>query len=122
MEIRRKISRLLPQKYFEVNLILTNAFLNPQMTKTEIEILAYFLSLREKGVEDIFNTYSRSVVKREMGDMSSASLSNHLRSLRNKEYILKDEETNRLKIVEFLIPNDDIQRYDLILKKEDENK
>lgn len=122
MEIRRKISRLLPQKYFEVNLILTNAFLSPQMTKTEIEILAYFLSLREKGVEDIFNTYSRSVVKREMGNMSSASLSNHLRSLRNKEYILKDEETNRLKIVEFLIPNDNIQRYDLILKKEDENK
>ena len=64
-----------------------------------------------KACVDMFNTYARKLVKETLKGMSAGSLSNHLKSMIDKGFLVKDEITNRISVKEFLLPEDDWQGY-----------
>ncbi len=99
--------------YYNRHIRIINGIFHPacQMTNKEIEILASFMSLHKELTKDsLFNTQAR---KRVMADLNliPAGLSHHIRNLRDKGHIFKDERLGVLKISDYLFPEDDVQNY-----------
>lgn len=90
-------------KYIQMYIDILNVFLPKKLTGKEVEVIATFLSLSEGIIEkDMFNSYARNLVKEEMG-LSAAGLSNYLKSLVEKGFLIKDGD--KLKIKDYLNPN-----------------
>lgn len=112
MEIIRKALELKGKDYYSMHLRIINPFLKERLTGTEIDILASFMSLApEVTAGDIFNTYARKVVKGSLDKMSSGSLSNHIRSMKDKKVLDEHPVTGRITIKSFLIPQRNGQGY-----------
>lgn len=102
-------------EFYSTHLKIINCFYPEEISKTEIKILANFMSLDKTVVhDDRFNTLARKMVKEAL-EISSASLSNHLSALVKKKIISKNEITGRLKIHPNLFPGDKIQQYQLAI-------
>lgn len=123
MSIIQKSLKLNAKEYHTTHLNIINSIFPKRLTDKEIEILSEFMSLDTSitGV-DMFNTYARKIIKENL-KMSSGSLSNHLKSMLDKDFLTKDKITNRISIREFLLPNEDWQGYQFkIIKQVDEAK
>lgn len=108
--------------YFLVHMKLVNIFMDSLISEKEMEVLAATLSLDQKiiGVEP-YNPFARKKIREKL-KISSAGLSNHLRSLIDKGILVKDEVTNRINIREFIIPSPEWQGYQFkVIREKDED-
>lgn len=122
MKLIQQTLRLSQTQYNKKHLEIISALLPTNLTGKEIEVLATFMSLDKSITEgDMFNTLARKRVRELLGQ-SHGGLGNHLKSMLDKSVLIKDEETNRLSMKEFLLPQDDIQGYQIKLVKQDETE
>ena len=117
--ISRRMTSLGVTEYYEKHLHIINQFLPVQLTKTEIKVLAGFMSLKGDLVEkDRFGTQARKDIMETL-NMSTGGLGNHLKSLKDNGFIYVDSN-KKLQINEHLIPDDSIQGYQFKIEKADE--
>ena len=114
-----KIVKLKPIEYYNTHLELINPILKrmtpSSLTHKEIELLANFMVLNGDIAIDRFGTTARKIVMKQM-KLSTAGLSNYLRSLKAKGFIYGND------ILPILFPNNNYQVYQfkLINELEDE--
>jgi hypothetical protein len=114
--IRRSLSGLTLNEYNEKHLCIVNQFLPIQITKTEIKVLAGFMSLQgDVSNYNRFGTEARKIIMGKL-TMSSGGLGNHLKSLKNKAFIFYDDK-KVLQINPHLIPADVSQGYQFKISK-----
>lgn len=82
------------------------------MTDREIEVLSCFMSLN-RGDIDLFSTSVRKVVMEKLG-LSAGGLSNYIRQLKDKGFIIED--SGKLVILGILVPDSGSQLYSFKLE------
>lgn len=104
----KNLSRL---DYFKKHLEIVTIILPGSITKTEILVLASFMSLQGDIVaDDRFGTSARKIVRDKL-KMSPGGLGNHLRSLEDNKYIYKNDK-GKFEINKYLIPSSEkVQSY-----------
>lgn len=119
MKIIQQAFKLDKDKYYIVHLGILNAILPVKLTDKELEVLAAFMGLDENIVEDsYFNPVARKKVLKKL-ELSPAGLSNHLKAMLDKGFLIKNSITNVITIKEFLLPEIDGQGYQFkIIKNE----
>lgn len=110
MKIIGKTERLSKEEYFKKHLSIINGVLPKSMTPKEIEIMAAFISLEGDLAKKPFSTTGRKIVMEKTGIKFAGGLGNHLRELKNKGFILVDDN-DELYILPTLIPEKDWQGY-----------
>lgn len=111
MKIIQQAFKLDKDKYYIVHLGILNAILPVKLTDKELEVLAAFMGLDENIVEDsYFNPVARKKVLKKL-ELSAAGLSNHLKAMLDKGFLIKNSITNIITIKEFLLPEIDGQGY-----------
>jgi hypothetical protein len=113
MEVIRKAipckSRL---EFYELHLAIINPLLPNKLTEKEILILASFMSVDEKLVEDDrFNSVVRKKVMQKH-NLSAGGLGNYLKSMIKKGFLSKSKITGRIKIKDFMLPKSNVQGYE----------
>lgn len=104
-----KVLNLSRKEYFETHLAIINPLLPTQMTKSEIVVLAKFISLTGDIANDRFGTSARKIVMQDLG-LSSGGLGNYLKAFKDKDLIYMKENT--IEILPILFPKDNkIQEY-----------
>lgn len=117
MKIIQQAFKLDKDKYYIVHLGILNAVLPVRLTDKELEVLAAFMGLDENIIEDTyFNPVARKKVLKKLG-LSPAGLSNHLKSMLDKGFLIKNSITNVISIKEFLLPEIDGQGYQFKIMK-----
>lgn len=76
------------------------------MTDMEATVLAEFMTLEGDIAKDRFGTSARKIVKQKLG-LSSAGLSNYMKTLNEKGFIIND----KTEILPILIPDKEEQVY-----------
>lgn len=115
MIIQRDIS-LPPKEYFRKHLAIVNCLLPAQLTDKEIDVLSEFLSLQPEIIAgDMFNSFARNKVRKAL-DLSHGGLSNHLKSMKKKDFLYIRGD-GKLAMREFLLPHETIQGYQIKLRK-----
>lgn len=116
-KISKSLSGLTLNEYNEKHLYIINQFLPVQITKTEVKVLAGFMSLQGDVSEyNRFGTEARKIIMEKLG-MSSGGLGNHLKSLKDKEFIYIDSD-KKLKVNAHLIPDEHTQGYQFKITKD----
>lgn len=111
MKIIQQAFKVENEKYFIMHLGIINAVLPVKLTDKELEILASFMSLDKNIIEDsYFNPVARKKVLKKVG-VSPAGLSNHIKSMIDKGFLVKNNITNFISIKDFLLPEDEEQGY-----------
>lgn len=89
----QKTLRLSKVDYYETHLAFLNAVLPVagRLTPMELKVLAKFMSFDEDIPMGRFGTYARGLVKEAFENMSTASLSNYIKYLKNKRFIIERE-------------------------------
>lgn len=118
MKIIQRAFKVENQEYYNMHLQIVNAILPVKLTDKELEVLSAFMGLDKNIIEEnYFNPVARKKVLKRL-DISAAGLSNHLKSMINKGFLIKNDITNTITIREFLLPEDDGQGYQFkIVKK-----
>jgi hypothetical protein len=109
MKIIQQAFKVENQEYYNMHLQIVNAILPVKLTDKELD----------KNIieENYFNPVARKKVLKKL-DLSAAGLSNHLKSMINKGFLIKNNITNAITIKEFLLPEEDGQGYQFkIVKK-----
>lgn len=107
-------------EYFVKHLELVNCLLSIGLTKSEIKVLATFMSLDKALIEeDMFNTEARKRVRKEL-NLSYAGLSNYLDAFIDKKVAVKNDITKRIVIKDWIFPQDKMQGYQIKLTKNNE--
>lgn len=102
--------------YYAVHLSIISGLLPVKLTQKEIEVLAEFMNLDEKIVEDgRFNSVARKKV-RESLNLSPGGLGNYLKSLLEKGYLVKSDVTRKISVRDWLVPARDAQLYQFVLQ------
>lgn len=110
MQPIQKTLKLHKTKYYELHLNIINNFLPVQMTPKEIEVLSIFMSFDGELAEKArFGSTARKLVKEKM-KITTAGLSNYMRTLKEKGFITGEDETN-YNILPILIPEKEEQIY-----------
>lgn len=119
MKIIQQVFKLDKNKYYLMHLGILNAILPVKLTDKELEVLAGFMELDENIIEDsYFNPVARKKVLKKL-ELSPAGLSNHLKSMLDKGFLIKNSITNIITIKEFLLPEINGQGYQFkIIKNE----
>lgn len=94
-----KVVNLSGNAYYRVHLQLINPILPVKLSEKELDVLSYFLMLGDLSRD------SRKLVREKLG-MSFGSLTNHIRHLKEKGFILDGDELNGV-----IVPNKDSQEY-----------
>ena len=114
----QQVIKVEDRKYYEKHLSIVGVLLPTNLTKTEISVLACFMSLDKKIIEeDMFNPVSRKEVMKRL-NLSPGGLSNHIGSMIDKKVLEQSEITKRIKIKEFLLPENNHQGYQIKLVKD----
>lgn len=97
-----------------INSVIENV--EKKLSNKEIEVIANFMALDTQiTLGDILNNKARKIVKEAL-KMSSASLSNHVKSLISKGVIIKDEETERHSFAApYKVGKEDTHHYEILL-------
>lgn len=114
-EVKKKL-KLKRMDYYIVHLSLVNCVLPVKLTPMEIEVMASFLALQGDITEDRFGASARKKVKKER-NISSAGLSNYIRELKRKGFLIEKGAT--LTILPILFPQDKEQDYHFKLMNDD---
>ncbi len=104
------LSRL---EYFSTHLRIINPLLPVTLTPKEIELLANFMSLDGIIASDRFGTTAKKIIKERM-KIKAAGISNYMKSLKNKGFIINNE------ILPILFPNGHEQTYQFKLINNEE--
>ena len=97
-DIRAKNFLLPSLEYYRMHFRLLSVILPASLTKTEIEVMAIAHTLPSNLIDPyLINTVTRRMIMEKLS-LSDASLSNHLSSLINKKYLLRDEATQQIVI------------------------
>lgn len=118
MKIIQQAFNLEYQEYYIMHLQILNAILPVKLTDKELEVLAAFMGLDKNLIEEnYFNPITRKKVLNKV-NLTPAGLSNHLKSMINKGFLIKNSITNTITIKDFLLPEENEQGYKIkILKK-----
>ena len=110
MEILKKSLLLNEEDYFTTHLSIINPMLPKQLTPKEIQVLGAFMSLKgDIASVDRFGTSCRKIVKSKL-DLSDGGLGNYIKSLKDKGFILINEE-DIMYIPQFLFADRNSQGY-----------
>lgn len=116
MKVLQKTVKVDKENFYKMHLNIVNSFQENKLTGTEIEVLAAFMSLDKSIIEeDMFNTLARKQVKEKLGNMSAGGLGNHLKSMITKEFLIKNEITNKITAIPSLIVEGTSQGYQIKL-------
>ena len=114
-----KILKLSPYEYYQTHLKIVSAVLPNPFTGREIEVLASFMASEPSLIEDdMFNTLVRKKVKKKL-KLSDGGLGNHLKSMVDKGWLIRNEITGNLKVRELLFAGDSSQMYKFKLVKDE---
>lgn len=113
MKIISKQVRLENQEYYKIHLNIINAFLPIKLTQRELEVLSLFMSFRGDLAEQRFGSTAKSIVRKKL-NISSPNLSNYLKSLIDKGFIVK-KTVNEYDILPILQPENTEQMYNFKL-------
>lgn len=108
----RKLMKLSKEEYYKKHLLIINPLLPEQVTNKEAEILGAFMALEGDIAKDPFGTTGRKQVREKTG-VSPGGLGNHLRILREKNFIIEVE--GKLQLIPQLIPGREEQLYEFKL-------
>jgi len=119
MKIIQQVFKLERSEYYTMHLGIINSVLPVKLSDKELEVLAAFMALDENIIkDDNFNSFARKIVREKLKpNLSSAGLSNHLKSMIDKGFLSKDSITNVITIKEFLKPEQDTQGYQFKISK-----
>lgn len=106
-QISKQVS-LNKEEYYETHLSIVNCFLPIKLTQMEIKVLSIFMSLTGDISNDRFGASAKKIVKEKL-NITSAGLSNYLKSFKTKSYIREFEGEYR--ILPLLFPEPDKQEY-----------
>jgi len=99
-----KLDGLTPIEYFKKHVEIVSLFLPWEITPTEIIVLANFMALKGDIVtDDRFCTSARKQIRAKL-KMSPGGLGNHLRKLKDNNYI-KEDDNGKLTINPYVIPD-----------------
>lgn len=106
-------------KHLEIlNIILPEEKYPEKLTNKEIEVLAAFMSQDKSLIEeDMFNGVVRKKVMEKL-NLKPGGLGNHLKSMIEKEYLVKSDITKKITLKKILNPENNHQGYRLKLVKE----
>ena len=96
-------------EYYQTHLSIVNCMLPIKMTNMETKVLASFMCFSGDFAKDRFGPSARKIVKKELG-LSSAGMSNYIRTLKEKGFLLERED-KELEILSILFPQDKEQLY-----------
>ena len=114
MQVITKTLELAEKDYYIAHVGVVNALKGGSLSKMEMLVFAGFLyAIAIHGAENAFQINGRKSAKEFVGTTSPAIISNHIRSLRDKKWILGED--NKLEIPTYLIPESDWQGYKLKL-------
>ena len=101
------------QEFIELHLSTLNALMPVKFTDKEIKILAHFLSVDDKLVED--DRFNSLIRKRVMFEhrLSAGGLGNYLKSMIDKGFLTRSQVTGRIKVQSFLMPDQPKQGYEI---------
>lgn len=108
MQPIQKTLKLNKEKYYETHLAIINSLLPIKMTDMEIKVIARFMSFRGDIAAQRFGASAKKIVKEQL-DLSSAGLSNYMRSLTEKGFLIK--KADDIVILPILIPAQEEQVY-----------
>jgi len=106
-------------KHLEIlNIILPEKSFPEKLTNKEVEVLAAFM-YQDKNLieEDMFNGVVRKKVMEKLS-LKPGGLGNHIKSMIDKKFLVKNELTRKISVKEFLIPEENNQGYRIKLVKE----
>ena len=107
----RKTVNISKDLYYVKHLEIINPLLPIRLTEKEISILACFLELKE----DVFSPYNKFMIKEKL-KLSDSSLSNYLKSIKNKKFILCNTD-GIWYINPVLLPDSEYQEYNFKIVK-----
>jgi DNA-binding MarR family transcriptional regulator len=99
-------------EYYVTHLSIINCVLPTKLTPKEIEVLAWFMSFDGDIARDRFGTTAKKIV-RESLNISHQGLSNYMKSLSDKKFLL--EQNGNTSILPLLHPDKNEQTYFLKL-------
>ncbi len=121
MQVITQIVKVNSYDYYVKHLQVLNVIapIKETLTQKEIEVLAAFM-YQDKNLieEDMFNGVVRKKVMAKLGGMKPGGLGNHLKSMIEKEFLVKNEITKKIKVKSFLIPEDNHQGFRIKLMKD----
>lgn len=105
-------------KYLEImNIILPDDKFPDKLSSKEIEVLAAFMYQDKNLIEDdMFNGVVRKKVMDKL-NLKPGGLGNHLKSMIEKKFLMKNDITKKITVKSFLIPENNNQGYRLKLVK-----
>lgn len=112
----RKALKLSKEEYYEKHLHIINHILPIQLTKTQVKVLAAFLSLEGDLEKDPFSTTGRKIVMERL-NLKPGGLGNYLEVFRENNYIIKKD--GKEQILPILIPDKKEQLYLFKLEKDE---
>lgn len=105
----KKQLRLDREEYFKVHLSIVNCFLPIKLTPMEIEVVSSFIALSGDIAKDRFGTTAKKIVREKL-KISPAGMSNYIKTLRDKGFIISNSE-KELDILPILFPEEKEQLY-----------
>lgn len=122
MKILQKTLRLSAEEFYRMHLSLVNSLSSEKMTEKEVDVLVAFMTL-DKNItqDDMFNSLARKHVKQKLNNMSAGGMSNNLRTLINKGFLIKNEITKKITPKESLFPGEPVSGYQIKLIKIEQN-
>lgn len=105
-------------KYLEImNIILPDDKFPDKLSSKEIKVLAAFMYQDKNLIEDdMFNGVVRKKVMDKL-NLKPGGLGNHLKSMIEKKFLVKNDITKKITVKSFLIPENNNQGYRLKLVK-----
>lgn len=104
--------KLSKEDYYDTHLSIINCLLPKKVTPTEMKVLSTFMSLEGHIAEYRFGPSAKKLVMQKLG-LSPAGLSNHMKELVNKQFLIKRDGV--ISILPILWPEPDEQFYNLKL-------
>ena len=119
MQVITQVVKVSNYEYYVKHLQVLNVVVptKERLTQKEIEVLAAFMCQDKSLIEeDMFNGVVRKKVMEQL-NLKPGGLGNHLKSMIEKKFLLKNEITKRIKVKTFMIPEDNHQGYRIKLMK-----
>ncbi len=118
MKIIQQSFKVNSDDYCKLHLSIINTILPVKLSEKEIEVLSSFMALpNDVVIDDYFNPVARKRVMDKCG-LKHGGLSNHIKNMINKGFLSRNDITKRIYIKDFLLPEEEIQGYQIKLIKD----